>query len=97
MYAGKVCESATTTALFQRPRHPYTNALMASLPAVATHGGDLYAIPGLPPDLTRAFAGCPFSPRCREAMDPCAKTPIRLAYVTPEHATSCLRVQAGEL
>ncbi len=71
MYAGRIFESATSEGLFEHPRHPYTNALLDSLPAAHRHGEDLYTIPGLPPDLRQEFAGCPFAPRCPNVADAC--------------------------
>ncbi len=97
MYAGRIFESATSEGLFEHPRHPYTNALLDSLPAAHSHGEDLYTIPGLPPDLRQEFAGCPFAPRCGHTTDPCNATPAELREVAANHATACTRVQAGEL
>lgn len=72
MYAGKIVEEAQTEELFARPRHRYTEALLAALPERAT-GRDhrLYTIPGLPPDLTQSLTACRFAPRCRFATDEC--------------------------
>ncbi len=97
MYAGRICESATIDELFKNPKHPYTQALMASMPSIATHGEPLKAIEGLPPDLSEPIEGCPFSERCDDAVDRCFDTPVVLESVAANHASSCLRVQAGEL
>ena len=67
MYAGKICEAATATALFAKPRHPYTEALLASMPSVQSHGSELYTIPGMPPDLSKTLPPCAFEPRCAHA------------------------------
>jgi oligopeptide/dipeptide ABC transporter ATP-binding protein len=56
--------------LFYDPRHPYTRALLDSMPKLGTKG-PLYAIPGQPPDLSALPAGCSFHPRCSHAMDRC--------------------------
>ncbi|GMU94005.1 MAG: ABC transporter ATP-binding protein [Candidatus Hydrogenedentota bacterium] len=97
MYAGRIVESAPLDDLFRNPRHPYTRALMASIPATQTKGAALYTIPGAPPDLTKSFRGCPFAPRCDHAVDRCNAIPTELRAVGPNHATACLRVQDGEL
>ncbi len=73
MYAGRIVEQATTTELFARPTHPYTKALLASLPELKSgHRTTLHQIGGTPPDPTRLEAGCPFRPRCPYAVDQCA-------------------------
>lgn len=64
MYAGRFVERAPVRELFQHPRHAYTRALQASIPALQTKGEDLYTIPGRPPDLRREITGCAFAPRC---------------------------------
>ena len=97
MYAGRIFEAATSEDLFEHPRHPYTSALLESLPAAHSHGEDLYTIPGLPPDLRQEFAGCPFAPRCAHTTDPCNATPAELKEVATAHGSACTRVQAGEL
>ena len=97
MYAGTILESATVRALFQTPRHPYTEALMASRPSAHAKGETLYTIPGLPPDYTTEITGCPFAERCRFAVDACRERKPVLAEVAPGRQSACLRVQAGEL
>jgi peptide/nickel transport system ATP-binding protein len=72
MYSGRIVESAETGALFGRMRHPYTEALFASIPHLQhDRNRPLFAIPGVPPDLTNPPAGCRFAPRCRFASDEC--------------------------
>ncbi len=97
MYAGRILESAETGALFQQPRHPYTKALMASLPSRRTKGEELYTIPGLPPDLAQEIEGCSFAPRCGHAVDACRVARCMLEEVAEGHRSACIRVQAGEL
>ncbi len=96
MYAGRIVESARTEALFDRPRHPYTEALMDSLPSTAPAGAPLRAIPGMPPDLLGERSGCPFAPRCTHAVDRCRTAECALVETEPGHATACIRAQAGE-
>ena len=97
MYAGKIVESATAVDLFQKPLHPYTQALLDSLPSVAQDGKELYTIPGLPPDLTQRVEGCAFAPRCEHAAESCRSGEVALQEVASHHATACLRVQEGTL
>ncbi len=97
MYAGQVVESATRTELFRQSAHPYTQALMASMPALHHEGEALYTIPGLPPDMTRPIPGCAFAPRCAHAEPACQESAPTLQAVSPEHETACLRIQSGSL
>ncbi len=96
MYAGRIVESSPVRELFHATAHPYTKALMASLPAMHRHGEPLYSIPGMPPDLTRPIPGCAFAPRCAHATD-CEAVRPGLEPVNDAHATACLRVQRGEI
>jgi peptide/nickel transport system ATP-binding protein len=72
MYAGEIVEQASAQTLFANVRHPYTEALLQSIPKLemAKHT-KLDAIGGRPPDLVNLPAGCPFAPRCRYAQDRC--------------------------
>ena len=97
MYAGRVVESAAVEPLFHRTQHPYTKALMASLPAMHRQGETLYTIPGMPPDVSRAIPGCAFAPRCAHAVDACAQVVPVLAERHPGHATACTRIQRDEI
>jgi len=74
MYAGQLVEEGSTTALFGRRLHPYTEALLGCVPRLdASLGGEarLTSIPGSPPDLARLGVGCRFAPRCPSARDHC--------------------------
>ena len=72
MYAGQVIESASTERLFEDVHHPYTEALLASIPQLDQDKTQrLYAIPGLPPDLSRPLRACRFAPRCQYATEIC--------------------------
>jgi peptide/nickel transport system ATP-binding protein len=72
MYAGQVAEAAQTKAMFARPLHPYTRALMSAFPSITGPRRELAGIPGAPPDLARPPGGCRFHPRCAEVMPQCA-------------------------
>jgi oligopeptide/dipeptide ABC transporter ATP-binding protein len=90
MYAGKVVEMASTGALFDRMRHPYTEALLASIPQIDQDTSQrLYSIPGLPPDLSRPQAGCRFAARCLFATDHCRKEEPPLGGPEPSHPFAC--------
>jgi len=70
MYAGKIVEMQSVRGLFYRARHPYTKALLDSIPKLGVRQ-PLYGIPGQPPDLSALPAGCAFHPRCQRATDRC--------------------------
>lgn len=71
MYAGRVCEKATTEEIFHRPRHPYTNALLNSRPPMGRKVRKLDAIPGSVPTIWELPRGCAFQNRCAFAKDIC--------------------------
>jgi peptide/nickel transport system ATP-binding protein len=72
MYAGRIVEHAEAHALYRAPAHPYTKALLESMPQAEREDQDLVAIRGLPPTLTHIPPGCPFHPRCDRAQPVCA-------------------------
>lgn len=71
LYSGKVMEHADTRALFAEPQHPYTRGLLRAVPNVHDDAAELSAIPGQPPNQMLALTGCPFAPRCVDAIDAC--------------------------
>jgi peptide/nickel transport system ATP-binding protein/oligopeptide transport system ATP-binding protein len=73
MYAGVIAEEGNTRQIFKEPMHPYTRALLASLPTREKRGKKLYSIPGTVPDPAHKPAGCPFHPRCSHAIERCRK------------------------
>jgi oligopeptide/dipeptide ABC transporter ATP-binding protein len=82
MYAGKVAEEADTGQLFRRMRHPYTEALLASVPKIDQDPNErLLTIPGLPPDLSVPHSNCRFSPRCQYATDRCREEEPELVEI----------------
>jgi peptide/nickel transport system ATP-binding protein len=90
MYAGKVVETTETSALYDNPRHPYTEALFHALPEKSAETRErLYTIPGAPPDLVNPPAGCRFAPRCRYATDKCRTEPPALTGETTAHVYRC--------
>jgi peptide/nickel transport system ATP-binding protein len=93
MYAGKVVEEAPVADLFARPRHPYTQGLIRSIPRIdlaATHKVRLEAIAGTVPKLVDPPEGCRFAPRCRHAQPACTQSTPPLREVTPGHKVACI-------
>lgn len=89
MYAGKVFEQASTSELFARPGNPYTKGLLRSVPDPLKERGELYQIPGLPPDVAHLPPGCPFAPRCERAEDICKREFPPFVQLTPDHFSLC--------
>ncbi len=78
MYTGRIMEVAPTVKLFESPQHPYTQALLQSVPDVTQPDKELSWIPGTPPSLTEPIPGCMFRPRCPYAMEICETEPPSL-------------------
>lgn len=96
MYAGRMCEIADARTVFHNPQHPYTRALLRSLPRVDRRYSDrrderLPAIPGRPPNLASPPRGCAFYDRCPEAVPACREFVPQMAEIAPGHAVSCLQ------
>lgn len=89
MYAGRLVERAPARELFADPRHPYTRGLMHSAPSRRSMGlSRLPTIPGSVPSLQNMPPGCPFQPRCPEAMPRCAEA-MPPSFVLGQHAVAC--------
>jgi oligopeptide/dipeptide ABC transporter ATP-binding protein len=97
MYAGQIVELADTPILFRRPLHPYTRALMQSVPRLAETAARLSAIPGSVPRLGNFPPGCRFYPRCPSAQPACAGTMPDLLEVEPGHWVRCLYANTNQL
>ena len=93
MYAGRIVELADTGTLFAVPAHPYTQALMAAIPALGEGWGE--ALPTIPGSVRDAgpSGGCRFAPRCPRAAEVCAVEPP-LLNVSPGHVAACWKVAA---
>ena len=93
MYAGRIVESGTAAALYHDPHHPYTMALLRSVPRLdRPRQARLDPIEGQPPDLTRLDRGCSFRPRCRFAIEKCAEAPPPLVPAgAPGQLSACFR------
>ena len=95
MYAGRVAESGTIEDIFDRPTHPYTRGLLASLPSLAAHGAELFSIPGSVPSVENLPHGCRFAPRCALQRDICSRELPPLADIASGHAVACWVTGAG--
>jgi oligopeptide/dipeptide ABC transporter ATP-binding protein len=91
MYAGRIVERAGTVDVFDRPRHPYTQALFRSMPGMGGKRQRLAAIPGQVPDLLALPSGCSFRDRCPERIPPCADDVPPLEEKAPAHWVACIR------
>ncbi len=91
MYAGRMVEDAPVTDIYANPAHPYTKALLESIPRVDLKGQELNVIKGMPPSLTRVPTGCPFHPRCRFVKAPTCTTdpPPPTLPVAPGRGAAC--------
>jgi oligopeptide/dipeptide ABC transporter ATP-binding protein len=89
MYAGKIVENAPIRELFNNPQHPYTQALIESLPKLEAERERLASIEGQPPDLVNLPPGCKFAPRCSQVMDICRKEEPSETRVNEGHVMSC--------
>ena len=89
MYAGRLAELGAIDEIFSSPRHPYTQALLRSIPTVEGEKRTLNVIPGFPPDLTYLPTGCAFHPRCPHAFDRCRVEDPRLQRTAAEGSAAC--------
>ncbi len=93
MYAGKIVELADVNSLFDQSAHPYTKALLSSVPTVECKIDRLPSIDGQPPDLNDLPPGCSFAPRCSYVMDRCRKEMPPALAVSADHLARCWLVQ----
>ena len=96
MYAGKIIEHGDVGTIFNRPQHPYTRGLLASIPRLHAKKGDFSfgGIPGEPPNPLYPISGCTFHPRCSYALPTCSTEEPELIEIEPEHFVACLRTDA---
>jgi peptide/nickel transport system ATP-binding protein len=98
MYAGRVVETADAGQLFAEMHHPYTQALLASIPQLNQDANKaLHAIPGLPPDLSNPPPGCRFAARCSRVSDKCRTDEPPLSGKTMDHRFACWHPVDGPL
>jgi peptide/nickel transport system ATP-binding protein len=88
MYAGNLCEVADIKDLFRSPRHPYTRALLNSVPRLSQEGA-LQSIEGSVPNLVSPPSGCRFHPRCPHAMQKCKGVFPEMVEVSKNHQVAC--------
>jgi oligopeptide/dipeptide ABC transporter ATP-binding protein len=96
MYAGTVVESGPILDVLRGPRHPYSFALLRSVPDPDAPVHRLLTIPGQPPDLIEELAGCSFAVRCPFAMNSCTAETPELVSMGPHRATACLRREESD-
>ncbi|GLC94087.1 dipeptide/oligopeptide/nickel ABC transporter ATP-binding protein [Cupriavidus sp. TA19] len=96
MYLGKVVEIGDTETLYQDPAHPYTRALLASMPSMdPDRRTEAAPLAGDPPNPIDPPSGCSFHPRCAMAQDACARREPQLAELVPGHSAACLLATAS--
>ena len=88
MYAGTICEQGTVDEIFYNPRHSYTKGLLRSIPTLE-QSGRLQPIAGTPIDLLNLPEGCPFAPRCEDAMKICLKKRCERTAINDSHYAAC--------
>ena len=93
MYAGKIVEMGDVRSIFNRPSHPYTEALLNSVPKMEADVDRLTSIEGQPPALHEQLTGCPFAPRCPYVMERCSEEYPPETQVADGHSASCWRLE----
>lgn len=93
LYAGQVMEVAPRERFFAAPQHPYSQALIGSVPRLSGPLKRIIGIPGSLPDLTNPPSGCRFAPRCPHATETCMTTTLPLVEVEPGHLVRCTEFQ----
>ena len=87
MYSGRIVETAPSEIFFNNPKHPYSKALLASLPSA--RGKSLETIKGQPPTIHQDIVGCRFNPRCKNCMDVCKSSVPQLKEIETNHKCAC--------
>lgn len=93
MYAGSLMEYGSVRDLFYQPAHPYTIGLLQAVPRLDTQTDTLLTIAGNPPDLSCLPPGCPFQPRCDDAMTACQQRPLIESFATGRLRACCRPVE----
>ncbi|MCD6208871.1 MAG: ABC transporter ATP-binding protein, partial [Thermoproteales archaeon] len=91
MYAGKILELSDVYTIFYNPKHPYTYALIKTIPKLSSIDEELYPIPGSPPEMINLPPGCKFHPRCPYAKKICAEKEPEFEQAGPNHYVACHR------
>ena len=97
MYAGRIVETGLVDDVLNKPRHPYTEALLAAVPEVGASAGEqpLRPVGGQPPELDQLPPGCSFAPRCPYAQPACEEFPMELDDAA-SHRAACVLAHRGE-
>ncbi len=95
MYAGQIVEQRVAADLFAHPRHPYTEALLHSIPQLTPRGQPLHAIPGMVPRPDQFPSGCRFAPRCSYAEDGCTTASVPMRGPSPEAGMTAGQMENG--
>jgi peptide/nickel transport system ATP-binding protein len=90
MYLGKIVEFADVDTIFHAPKHPYTQALLRSIPKITRQRDELDPIQGMVPSPFRRPTGCQFHPRCTRVFDPCPQIEPRTTKVSDDQSVQCL-------
>ncbi|VAW14129.1 Oligopeptide transport ATP-binding protein OppD (TC 3.A.1.5.1) [hydrothermal vent metagenome] len=97
MYAGKIVETGSAAAIYEKPSHPYTIGLLNSVPRLdQKRGTPIKPIPGNPPELDALGPGCAFAPRCRFTAARCLKQAPPFAQISDGHKSACWEIAALE-
>jgi oligopeptide/dipeptide ABC transporter ATP-binding protein len=97
LYAGQVCETGTTEQVFDSPKHPYTEALLSSVPNLALRKGKLAVIPGNVPNLIQPPSGCRFHPRCSYTRQICSDKDPEIESIGDGRFVHCHRWREVDL
>jgi oligopeptide/dipeptide ABC transporter ATP-binding protein len=90
MYAGKIVETGSVEQIIFKPKHPYTQGLLKSIPKIGDKKTKIHSIPGDVPDLAALPLGCSFHPRCDKSMSDCQKDEIPLQVMEKGRQVRCL-------
>ncbi len=94
MYLGRIVERADVDTLFNAPKHPYTQALLRSIPRIAAKRQELDPIAGMVPSPFRRPSGCPFHPRCTQRVAACSTVEPAVTHLAENHDVRCLLYEA---
>jgi peptide/nickel transport system ATP-binding protein len=94
MYAGRIVEMGPVAEVVKRPRHPYTQGLLASTIHGSMRGSRINAIPGAPPDMSAPPPGCSFAPRCPHVEERCRRELPEIVALGATHGARCVRLTA---
>lgn len=95
MYLGRVVEKSDVDSIFHNPKHPYTKALLESIPRIAAEKTDLNPIEGMVPSPFRRPTGCSFHPRCRERLEQCSHIVPTTSHLSENQTVDCLLYESA--